>query len=233
MISDFQPGLVGLRGGTATRTEVGRSISEFFGRRVTGFDSNGRFTYEDVNGDGTINDDDRTYIGSPHPDFTYGVNLSASYKGFDLSAFFSGSQGNDAYNYQKIFTDFPTFFGSNQSTRVLDAWTPDNTNATVPALSQTITNNETAPNSYFVEDASFLRLKNLQIGYTFNDDIAGSIGLDMLRLYVQGTNLFTITDYNGLDPEIITNDNLTLGLDGTNPVFPLAQILTVGINTKF
>lgn len=233
LISDFQAGSTAPRGGAVTRTEVGRAISEFYGRRVTGFDSNGRFTYEDVNGDGTINDDDRTYIGSPHPDFTYGVNLSASYKGFDLSAFFSGSQGNDAYNYQKIFTDFPTFFGSNQSTRVLDAWTPDNTNATVPALSQTITNAETQPNSYFVEDASFLRLKNLQIGYTFEDDIAGKLGLDMLRLYVQGTNLFTITDYNGLDPEIISNDNLTLGLDGTNPVFPLAQILTVGINTKF
>ncbi len=77
-----------------------------------------------------------------------------------MSAFFSGSQGNDAYNYQKIFTDFPTFFGSNQSTRVLNAWTPSNTNATVPALSQSISNKETAPNSYFVEDASFLRLKN-------------------------------------------------------------------------
>ena len=233
LISDFQAGRTDLRGGAVTRTEVGRSISEYFGRRVTGLDANGRFTYEDVNGDGTINDDDRTYIGSPHPDFTYGVNLAASYKNFDLSAFFSGSQGNDAYNYQKIFSDFPTFFGSNQSTRVLNAWTPDNTNTSVPALSQNITNAETNPNSYFVEDASFLRLKNLQIGYTFDDTIASKIGLDMLRVYVQGTNLFTITDYNGLDPEVISNDNLSLGIDGPNPVFPLAQILSIGINTKF
>jgi len=233
LISDFQAGRTDLRGGAVTRTEVGRAISEYFGRKVTGYDANGRWTYEDVNGDGTINDDDRTYIGSPHPDFTYGVNLAASYKGFDVSAFFSGSQGNDAYNYQKIFTDFPTFFGSNQNVRVLDAWTPDNTDATLPALSQSITNAETQPNSYFVEDASFLRLKNLQVGYTFNDDITSSIGLDMLRLYVQGTNLFTITDYTGLDPEVISNDNLSLGIDGPNPVFPLAQIITVGINTKF
>lgn len=233
LISDFQAGRTDLRGGAVTRTEVGRAISEYFGRKVTGYDANGRWTYEDVNGDGTINDDDRTYIGSPHPDFTYGVNLAASYKGFDVSAFFSGSQGNDAYNYQKIFTDFPTFFGSNQNVRVLDAWTPDNTNATLPALSQSITNAETQPNSYFVEDASFLRLKNLQVGYTFNEDITSSIGLDMLRLYVQGTNLFTITDYTGLDPEVISNDNLSLGIDGPNPVFPLAQIITVGINTKF
>ena len=233
LISEFQAGRTDLRTGAVTRTEVGRAISEFFGRRVTGFDDSGRFTYEDVNGDGTINDDDRTFIGSPHPDFTYGVNLAVSYKAFDLSAFFSGSQGNDAYNYQKIFTDFPTFFGSNQSTRVLDAWTPSNTNATVPALSQTITNAETNPNSYFVEDASFLRLKNLQIGYTFDENIASKVGLDMLRLYVQGTNLFTITDYTGLNPEVISNDNLSLGVDGPNPVFPLAQIITIGINTKF
>ena len=228
LISDFQIGRTDLRGGAVTRTEVGRAISEFYGRRVTGLDSDGRFTYADVNGDGTINDDDRTYIGSPHPDFTYGVNLALSYGGFDMSAFFSGSQGNDAYNYQKIFTDFPTFFNGNRSTRVLNAGT-----GTVPALSNTITNSETQPNSYFVEDASFLRLKNLQVGYTFNDDISSKVGLDMLRVYVQGTNLFTITDYNGLDPEVISTDNLSLGVDGPNPVFPLAQILTVGINTKF
>jgi TonB-linked SusC/RagA family outer membrane protein len=233
LISAFQIGRTDLRGGAVTRTEVGRAISEYYGRKVTGFDSNGRFTYEDVNGDGTINDDDRTYIGSPHPDFTYGVNLAIGYKGFDMSAFFSGSQGNDAYQYQKIFTDFPTFFGSNQSTRVLDAWTPSNTNATVPALSQSITNAETQPNSYFVEDASFLRMKNLQIGYTFDQNITSTLGLDMLRLYVQGTNLFTITDYSGLNPEVISTDNLSLGVDGPNPVFPLAQILTIGINTKF
>ena len=150
-----------------------------------------------------------------------------------MSAFFSGSQGNDAYNYQKIFTDFPTFFDGNRSTRVLDSWTPSNTNASLPALSQTIQNAETQPNSYFVEDASFLRLKNLQIGYTFDESIANSIGMDMFRIYVQGTNLFTITDYEGLDPEVISTDNLSLGVDGPNPVFPLAQILTVGINTKF
>lgn len=233
LISDFQIGRTDLRGGAVTRTEVGRAISEYYGRRVTGFDGSGRFTYEDVNGDGTINDDDRTYIGSPHPDFTYGINLALGYKGFDMSAFFSGSSGNDAYNYQKIFTDFPTFFNGNRSTRVLDSWTPSNTNATLPALSQSITNAETQPNSYFVEDASFMRLKNLQIGYTFDENIASSIGLDMFRVYIQGTNLFTITDYEGLNPEVISTDNLSLGVDGPNPVFPLAQILTIGINTKF
>ncbi len=232
LISEFQVGRTNLRGGAVTRTEVGRAISEFYGREVTGFDSNGRFTYRDVNGDGAIDDDnDRTYIGSPHPDFTYGLNFSGDYKGFDIQIFFSGSQGNDAYNYEKIFSDFPTFFNGNRSTRVLDSWTPSNTNATLPALSQTIQNAETQPNSYFVEDASYLRLRNLQIGYTFPSDIASKVGMDLLRLYVQGTNLFTITDYEGFDPEVISSDNLSLGIDFQT--FPVSQIFTVGINTKF
>ncbi|MDT0540617.1 TonB-dependent receptor [Croceitalea sp. P059] len=232
LISDFQVGRTDLRGGAVTRTQVGRAISEYYGREVTGFDDNGRFTYRDVNGDGVIDDEnDRTFIGTPHPDFTYGINLSADYKGFDISMFFSGSQGNDVYNYEKIFTDFPTFFNGNRSARVLDSWTPSNTNATLPALSQTIQNAETQPNSYFVEDASFLRMKNLQIGYTFPENIASTLGMTNLRLYVQGTNLFTITGYEGFDPEVISNDNLSLGVDFGN--FPLAQIFTVGINTKF
>ncbi len=232
LISEFQVGRTNLRGGAVTRTEVGRAISEFYGREVTGFDSNGRFTYRDVNGDGVIDDDnDRTYIGSPHPDFTYGLNFYCDYKGWDMSLFFSGSQGNDVYNYEKIFTDFPTFFNGNRSTRVLDSWTPDNTNATLPALSQTITNAETQPNSYFVEDASYLRLRNLQIGYTFSSDVAAKLKMDLLRLYIQGTNLFTITDYEGFDPEVISDDNLSLGID--YEVFPVSQIFTFGINTKF
>ncbi|MFP2996075.1 TonB-dependent receptor [Spongiivirga sp. MCCC 1A20706] len=230
LISDFQVGNSGFRGGAITRTEVGQPISFFYGREVTGFDGNGRFTYRDVNNDGNINDDDRTFIGSPHPDFTYGLNLNAAFKGFDISAFFTGSQGNDIYNYEKIFTDFPTFFNGNRSARVLDSWTPTNTNATLPALSQTITNSETQPNSYFVEDGSFFRLKNLQIGYTLPSSIVEKAGFDSLRFFIQGTNLFTITDYQGLNPEIATGDNLTLGVDSN--IYPNAQILTLGVNLK-
>ena len=232
LISEFQVGRTNLRGGAVTRTEVGRAISEFYGREVTGFDSNGRFTYRDVNGDGTIDDtNDRTYIGSPHPDFTYGLNFSADYSGFDIQIFFSGSQGNDVYNYEKIFSDFATFPSGNRSARVLDSWTPQNTDATLPALSFSVLNDETQPNSYFVEDASYLRLRNLQIGYSFPSNVAETLGMDLLRLYIQGTNLFTITDYEGFDPEVISNDNLSLGIDFQT--FPLAQIFTVGINTKF
>ena len=188
---------------------------------------------KDIDGNNTIDDSDRTFIGSPHPDFTYGFNFNLGYKAFDLSLFLQGSQGNDVYNYVKIFTDFPTFVDGNRSVRVLDSWTPSNTNATLPALSNSIQNSETQPNSYFVEDGSYLRLKNIQLGYAFPEKVTSKIGLDMLRVYIQGTNLFTITGYDGFDPEIIssvTGNNLTLGVD--NQVVPQSRILTLGFNLK-
>ncbi len=254
LISDFQSGS-SFRTGVFTRTEVGQPVSSFYGRQVIGIFNDveevtnspnqgwdltdpddvqgyvGRFKYKDIDGDGTVNDTDRTYIGSPHPDFTYGINLTSAFKGFDISMFFTGSQGNDIYNYEKIYTDFPSFFNGNRSTRVLNSWTPDNTNASLPALSQNITNSEVNANSFFVEDGSYFRMKNLQIGYTFGKDLASKIGSDSIRLYIQGSNLFTITGYDGLDPEVVSYDNLTLGVD--NGVYPISKIYTIGLNIKF
>ena len=249
--SEFQPGRTDLRVGAITRTEEGRPISSFYGRVVEGiFQSEaevaahadqgfasdakgvGRFKYKDLNNDGVINDADREYIGSPHPDFTYGINLMLGYGGFDLSAFFNGSEGNDLYNYNKIYSDFPSFFDANRSTRVNDSWRPDNTDASLPALSQSVQNNEaSAPNSFFVEDGSYFRLKNLQVGYTFDGDWTRKAHMDSFRIYAQGTNLFTITDYDGLDPEIAGNNNLSLGIDYR--VYPYSQIFTLGFNVKF
>ncbi|MBO0330233.1 SusC/RagA family TonB-linked outer membrane protein [[Muricauda] lutisoli] len=256
LIYDQQFGNPGFRGGAITVTEVGQPISYFYGFDVIGIfqsesevgsspdqqfendaDGVGRFKYRDVNDDGVINDSDRTRIGSPHPDFTYGINLNLGYKNWDLSAFFSGVQGRDVYNYSKIFTDFPTFFFGNRSTRTLDSWSSSNTNATLPALGTSVVNRETSPNSYFVEDASYLRLKNLQVGYSLPDSVLDKVGMNQIRLYLQASNLFTITDYNGLDPEIPilvaggAVDNLTQGID-TAP-YPLAQVYTFGVNLKF
>jgi hypothetical protein len=234
LISDFQAGDGGFRGGAITRTEVGQPISSFFGRNVIGLDDNGRFEYEDFDNNGVIDDNDRKYIGTPHPDFTYGINVAMEYKNFDLSLFFNGSQGNDIYNYNKIYTHFPTFFDSNRSSELVNSWTPDNQNTNLPALSETIQNSETNPNSFFVEDGSFFRLKNLQFGYTFRD-----LGpMSSFRIYLQGTNLFTITDYSGIDPEIRgqinddgTFDNLTRGVDWQ--LYPISSIYTIGVNLKF
>lgn len=230
LISDFQSG-ASFRPGILTRTAVGEPISSFFGLQVTGFDDNGRFTYADLDGSGDVSEDDRDFIGSPHPDFTYGLNLNLGYKGLDLSAFFNGSQGNEIYNYEKIFSDFPTFVDGNRSVRVLDSWTPTNTDASLPALSLGGTG-ETQPSSFFVEDGSYFRLKNLQIGYTLPSPVTERIGLDMLRIYVSGTNLFTITDYDGFDPEItaFNGSNLTLAVDSN--VYPQSRILSLGVNLK-
>jgi len=155
-----------------------------------------------------------------------------------MSAFFQGSQGNEIFNNEKVYTDFPSFFNANRSTRVLDSWTPDNLDASLPALSQSITNNEGQANSFFVEDGSYMRLKNLQIGYTFSDDVASYIGMDSVRFYLQGTNLFTITGYDGVDPELQPRfngdgsiDNFTIGVSDNN--YPLASIYSFGVNLKF
>ena len=238
LIGDAAPGSSVFRGGSVTQTRVGEPISYFRGRVVEGLDSNGRFIYQDVNGDGEINDSDRTKIGDPHPDFTYGINFNAEYKGFDVALFFNGSQGNDIYNYNKIYTIFPTFFHGNRTTDVLNAWTPNNTNTTIPALSQTISNAETNPNSFFVEDGSFFRLKNIQLGYTISGDTAEKMWMSSFRIYLQATNLFTITDYSGLDPEVRgqinsdgTYDNLTRGVDWQ--LYPISRMFTIGLNIKF
>lgn len=221
----------GIRKGQVTRTEEGDELSYFFGRNVIGLTAEGRFIYEDVNGDGVTDTADRTKIGSPHPDFTYGVNLNADYKNFDISFFFQGSQGNDLWNYNKIFTDYGFFFNGNRSTRTLDARSASNPNGSFVALSATSQNNEDEPNSSYVEDGSYLRLKNATIGYTLPNSILENWGIGSLRVYVNASNLFTITKYEGFDPEVIPEDNLTLGLD--RRINPIARIITFGANVKF
>jgi len=220
-----------LRNGAVTRTEVGEEMSYFYGRNVIGLDETGRFMYEDINNDGVVNDEDRTKIGSPHPDFTYGANMYFEYKGIDASLFFVGSQGNDVYNYNKVFTDFGLFFNRNRSTRVLDAWTPENTDTEVPALTTSYPLEEASANSYFVEDGSYFRLRNLQIGYSLPESITERLRMESLRLYVQGTNLFTITKYTGLDPEVVAYDNLSLAID--RRTYPVSQVFSLGANVRF
>ena len=233
--------------GTMTRTSVGEPISYFYGRKVLGIFQNdaevaahatqdgagpGRFKYEDINGDGVINDSDRTKIGDPHPDLIFGVNMNFAYKNWDMSMFWNGSLGNDIFDYTALYYETPYFFNGNRSTRVLDSWSPTNTDAELPALSETTLNSEfSTANSFFVRDGSYLRLRSLQIGYTLPDTIASKLGASSARVYYNGTNLLTLTDFTGLDPEVPRGGALDIGVYSAQ--YPSNSISSLGINIKF
>ncbi|MFV7235297.1 SusC/RagA family TonB-linked outer membrane protein [Flavobacterium sp. ZB4R12] len=198
---------------THTKTEVGQAISSYYGYQFDGIYQNtgevsshlfsntngtqpGDIKFKDINSDGQINADDRTFIGNPIPKVTYGVNFNASYKNFDISFLLQGVEGVDRYNDLKQILNYDSR-PFNSTTAVLDSWNGEGTSNTTPRL--TFNNNGGGNvSSVFVEDASYLRLKNLEIGYTFNKSV---LGIKDMRLYASGQNLFTITDYTGLDPE--------------------------------
>jgi TonB-linked SusC/RagA family outer membrane protein len=246
LIADSYTGF-GDRVGSVSRTEVGEPLAYFYGRNVLGIFQNdaevaahatqdgaapGRFKYEDINGDGVINDNDRTKIGDPHPDFLFGVNLNLAYKNWDLSMFVNGSIGNDIFDNTALYYESPAFFNSNRSTKVLDSWTPSNPDATYPALSETILNNEfTSSNSFFVRDGSYVRLRSLQLGYNLPDSLTSKLGASSARIYYNGTNLLTLTDFDGFDPDVPNGGSLLLGwYDGQ---YPSNSSSSIGINIKF
>ena len=169
----------------------------------------GSFIYKDVNGDGKIDANDRTWIGNPNPKFTYGVNLGASYKAFDFSMVLYGSQGNQDFNYVKYWTDF---YGTFQGGKSQDLYNKGaivvngqvtNPSATLPAATFVQAMGSATISSYYVENGSFLKCRVAQLGYTFDPEMLRKVGVDKLHLYVQATNLFMITKYTGLDPELV------------------------------
>jgi len=239
--------------GSFNRNMVGHPMASFFGYQVerlyqesdfTGGELNsnlpvqdgaepGFMKFADTDGNGEITPDDRTFIGNPNPDFTYGINLGLDWKNFDLSAFFYGSQGNDVFNYNTWWVDFwPSFQGQKSKDLLYNSWTPTNTGATVPKASNKSnfsTNAEST--SYYVEDGSFLRLKNLTLGYTLPESVLSKIHMSSARVYVQGVNLFTITKYSGLDPEIgipDSGDDRSFGVDEGN--YPTVKQFIFGLN---
>lgn len=233
------------------RNTIGQPVGSFFGYQSLGLFQSadevtkapkqldaapGLLRYKDVNNDGKIDENDRTFIGNPNPDFTYGINIGFTYRNFDFSTFFFGSVGNDIYNQTKYFTDFPDFFkGGIRKEAALNSWTPTNPNATVPKL-QTIGgfSSSNATSSYFVSKGSYLRNKQMQIGYTFPSRIISKAGLDRLRIYVQAANLFTITKYDGVDPELQSNDiNNTQGFSIDQGNYPTTRRILFGINLNF
>ncbi len=191
----------------------------------------GDVMYRDLNGDGTITDADREIIGNPWPTLTYGMTTKVGYKNFDVLLFLNGVSGNDVYNGFGI-TMTHMALGYNQTTAVLDRWTPDNPSTTMPRAVQGIQNNNRNSDRY-IEDGSFLRIQNVQLGYTFPASIVERLGVSRFRIYVGGTNLHVFTKYSGLDPELAggINGSLSYGID-TFP-YPRTRTFLGGIQIDF
>jgi TonB-linked SusC/RagA family outer membrane protein len=235
----------GFRGINPIRNQLNYPISSFYGYQTLGlFQSKeevnsaptqpgaapGRFRFADINGDGKIDANDRTYLGSPVPKFTGGFNFRLNYKGFDIQTYLYTSIGNKIWNQSKWFTDFyPSFAGAAISARVKDSWTPQNPNGKVPifeAASNFSTN--TQGNSYYVEDGSYLRMQNLAIGYNIPSSVLGRLRLERLRIFASTNNIFTITKYSGLDPAVGGAADTNFGIDVGN--YPVTRSYTIGLS---
>jgi TonB-linked SusC/RagA family outer membrane protein len=240
-------------GQNATRNFVGSPLNTYFGYKVLGLFQSaaevtgaptqpgaapGRFRYADINGDKIINADDRTILGDPNPDFSYGLNLALEYKGFDLSGFFYGVSGKEAFSFTRWYTDFSSGFPGGRSKRSLyESWLPDGSRpgATTPIQETVISNAGFSTsgnvNSYYVEDASYFRLRNLQLGYSLSAETLSKIKISKIRIYLQGTNLFTITQYSGMTPEVMNNDDRAQGID--IGAYPNVKQFLFGLNVTF
>lgn len=236
-------GIGGGMGGQVTYRENGRPFGFFYGYVHDGIFQNwnevnnyktaggelkqphakpGDIRFKDLDGKDGINGDDRTLIGDPNPDWTYGFTLAADWKGFDFSAFFQGSIGNDIY---KLYRRSNVAYG-NWEKSWLGRWHGEGTSNRVPRLVEGDNNNYQI-SDFFVEDGSYMRLKVLQVGYRLPEQLLRKAGIEGLRFFVQGENLFTVTGYTGYDPEVGTRN----GLDGGT--YPQARIYTVGANITF
>ncbi len=237
----------------ATRTEVGFPVGSFFLYEMDGIFQNqleivtsayqgsnirpGDVKYMDQNGDGIINEQDRVHVGSAIPKYTTGFQMTAAYRSFDVSLFWHGAFGHQIY-YQ-VATDIEGFYRPfNLTMRYYEErWTGEGTSNTQPRASWSAKGNNTKPSTRFLEDASFLRLKNLQIGYTLPERMTQRLRMENARIYFIAHNLLTFTRYPGLDPEMTTSDNsraegdAAAGIDwGT---YPLARSFNIGINITF
>ena len=227
-----------------SRMEVGLPIGYFYGYKTDGIfqdmaevnahpsqealgakASPGDIRYKDVNGDGKLDTDDRTMIGSPIPAATMGLNLSLKYKGFDFIAYAYASLGNEMVrNYERVQPNV------NRLAYVMDRWTGAGTSTTVPRVTTDATANNIF-SDFYVEDASFLRMQNLQLGYTLPTSLTQKFFIDNLRLYASVSNLFTLTEYKGYDPAASSGAPIGGGIDFG--FYPAATTLTFGLNLNF
>lgn len=247
---------------SVTNTKVGESIQSFYGWIVEGIfqsqaevnsspaqvnpaanvaydptkhTSAGDLKFRDVNKDGKIDVNDRVFLGSFLPKVSYALNLGANYKNFDLGVFFQGVQGNKIYNNTRVITEgMIRFF--NAGTQVLRAWTPTNTNTDIPRAIANDPNQNARTSTRFLENGSYLRLKNIMLGFNVPASTLTSLGgvVSSFRLYVSAQNILTFTDYSGIDPEVgnrTPNSSLTSGIDYA--VYPQPKSFQVGIQANF
>lgn len=207
----------------------GQPLGIFYGYLENGYTSTGNIRYKDLNGDGNINSLDKTYIGNPNPKFIYGFNSDVSYKGFGLTVFIQGSQGNDIYNLDATQT-IDLGFGLNVPVDVYNNhWTPANTNAKYPKISRSIAGNVS---NRFVEDGSYLRFKNIQLAYNLPSGLIK--WARNIQLYISGQNLITITKFSWYDPEINSlggGNSINQGISYFG--YPTAKTITFGVRCNF
>ncbi|MFI5130907.1 MAG: TonB-dependent receptor [Chitinophagales bacterium] len=259
-VLELAPGVTNIEAGrdqdfgneNITNTAVGHPVQSFYGWVVEGIfqtsaevaahatqtagTAAGDLKFKDLNKDGKIDLNDREFLGSFIPKFTYAFNLGANYKNFDASVFFQGVEGNKIFNAARVITEgMVRFF--NAGTQVLNAWTPTNTNTNIPRAISSDPNGNARPSTRFLEDGSYLRLKNLMVGYNIPATSLQSLTKGVVsnfRIYVSAQNILTFTKYTGYDPEVgnrTPNISLTNGIDYF--VYPQPKSFLVGIQANF
>jgi TonB-linked SusC/RagA family outer membrane protein len=240
-------GFVDFNNRPATITQKGSALASFFLYRTDGiFRSQaeidayknkngdllqpdarpGDLRFVDTNGDGLIDDNDKLLMGNALPKLDFGITFNASYKNFDFTLFFNGKKGQKMYNGARMF-----LYRQFRSEDLLNAWSPSNTNSDIYRLSNDDLNVNFRPSNYFLEDASFIRLRNIQIGYSVPQSLISKAHLNRLRIYVGAFNLLTITGYSGFDPDLSNNGIFSRGVD--RGYYPLSKSFVVGVNIGF
>ena len=210
----------------ATILREGRPIGQFWGYIEDGYDDTGKIKNKDLEPDGKLTAADKTYIGDPNPDFIYGLNSNMSYKNFELTIFLQGTYGNDLFNLSSVTYAYDFVSGLNMIKDVLeDSWTPTNTNAKYPIIARNTTVNIS---DRFIEDGSYLRLKNIQLAYSFPVQSLKLDKIQSLQVYISGQDLLTLTNYSGWDPEVNSSG---FGID--NKSYPMSKSITFGVRVRF
>jgi TonB dependent receptor. len=239
-----------IKPGQTELTMVGHPVASFYGYVTDGIFQNpdeissaarqnpgtapGDIRFRDLNGDGIINEDDQTFLGSPIPKFTYGFNLSAKYKEFDFAAFFNGVAGNKVLSAYQYYTQGFFISNYNLEKETLNRWTAEGTSNKIPRLTASDPNNNSRVSDYYLQSGSFLRLQNVTLGYTFKSEVIKA--LKNLRVYVSAQNLLTFTKYTGYDPEVGqqysgAGGTLDIGIDNGN--YPQSRTISAGVNVSF